>query len=272
VSMPDQPAKKENAELIQALAVAGETGAAESWKRVYRLLMESPLCIPVLGVPELAASEPGSTGKALNISVVRLKDSEGRPVTLAFTDEEALHHWRPYLRGIRIPGRQFFGMVKQTDVSGVLINFHDHEQTALRPGGRLTRFEIEALAQGIVPARPDESGRVEMTVSADSTIEVNVANELPSQQVLDALSAAGRTMPDIKQLYVVELTFEGEEPHNVIGVELLDAVANERWQAITRGLADSVNKLLKSGSFLEFVRVEGALGEAIQRKGKPLLN
>jgi len=234
--------------------------------------MESPLCIPVLGVPELAKSGPGGTGKAFNISVVRLKDNQGRPVTLAFTDEEALHHWRPNLSGIRIPGRDFFRMVKQTDVSGVLINFHDPEQTALRPGGRLTRFEIEALAQGIVPARPDESGRVQMTVSADSTIEVNVSQEPPSQQVLDALSATARTMLDIKELYVVELTFEGEEPHNVIGVELFDAVTNDRWQAITRGLADSVNKLLASGSFLEFVKVEGALGGAIQRKGKTLLH
>jgi hypothetical protein len=79
-------------------------------------------------------------------------------------------------------------------------------------------------------------------------------------------------MLDIKQLYVVELTFEGEEPHNVIGVELYDAVTNDRWQAITKSLAERVSKLLESGSFLEFVRVEGALGEAIQRKGKPLLN
>lgn len=270
MSMPDQPAKKENAELIQALNVAGETGVAESWKRVYRLLMDSPLCIPVLAVPELAKS--GGTGKAFNITVVRLKDNQGRPVTLAFTDEEALHHWRPNLPGVRIPGRDFFRMVKQTDVSGVLINFHDPEQTALRPGGRLTRFEIESLAQGIVPARPDESGRVEMTVSADSTIEVNVAHEPPSQQVLDALSATARAMPDIKELYIVELTFEGEEPHNVIGVELHGPITNERWQAITKVLAESVNKLMESGSFLEFVRVEGALGEAIQRKGKPLLN
>lgn len=270
--MADQPAKNENAELIQAMAVAGETGSAESWKRAYRLLMESRLCIPVLGVPELAKSGPDGEGKAFNISVVRLKDSQGHPVTLAFTDEEALRHWRPELRAVRIPGREFFRMIKQTDVSGVLINFHDPEQTTLRPGGRLTRFEIEALAQGIVPGRPDASGRVEMTVSADSTIEVNGVSQPPAQQVLDALCSTARTILDIKELYLVELTFEGEEPHNVIGVEFFEPVFHDRWQAITKSLAESVNKLLEARSFLEFVRVEGALGGAIQRKGRTLLS
>jgi len=267
----DQPEKKENAELIQAMTVAGETGTAESWKRAYRLLMDSRLCIPVMGVPELAASGPAGAGKAFNIAVVRLKDSQGKAVTLAFTDEEALRHWRPEIRAVRIPGREFFGMIKQTDVSGVLLNFHDPGQSPLRPGGRLTRFEIEALAQGIVPGRPDETGRVEMTVSGDATIQVNVVSEPPPQPVLDALCAAAPAIPEIKQLYLVELTFEGEEPHNVIGIELLQPVLRERWQAITKSLAESIHNLLEGRSFLEFVRVEGALGGAIQRKGKELL-
>lgn len=266
----EKPAKPENAELVQAMTVAGETGTAESWKRAYRLLMDCRLCIPVMGVPELAAP-PGGAGKAFNIAVVRLKDSQGKAVTLAFTDEEALRHWRPEIRAVRIPGREFFGMIKQTDVSGVLLNFHDPGQSPLRPGSRLTRFEIEALAQGIVPGRPDETGRVEMTVSGNATIQVNVPSEPLSEQVLDGLCAAARAIQEIKQLYLVELTFEGEEPHNAIGIELFQPVMHDRWQAITKSMAEKVRPLLDGRSFLEFVRVEGALGGAIQRKGKELL-
>lgn len=266
----EKPANPENAELVEAMTIVGEAGTAESWKRVYRLLIDSQLCIPVFGVPELAKAGPGG-GKAFNLSVVRLKDSQGKAVTLAFTDEEALRHWRSDIRAVRIPGREFFGMIKQTDVSGVLLNFHDPGQSALRPGGRLTRFEIEALAQGVVPGRPDETGRVEMTVSGDATIQVSVVSAPPSQKVLDALCAAARAISEIKQLYLVELTFEGEQPHNVIGIELLQPVARDRWKEITKSLAGSIHRLLHGRSFLEFVRVEGALGGAIQRKGKELL-
>src|SRR5512146_2404727 len=199
----DEQKKQENAELIQAMTVAGETGSAESWKRAYRLMMDARLCIPVVGVPELAKSGPEGAGKAFNIAVVRLKDNQGNAVTLAFTDEEALRHWNPEIRGIRIPGREFFGMIKQTDVSGVLLNFHEPGKPPLRPGGRLTRFEIEALAHGAIPSRPDETGRVEMTVSGDVAIRVNVPNEGTSAQVLDALRAASSVMLEIKQLYLV---------------------------------------------------------------------
>ncbi len=266
----DQPEKKENAELIQAMTAVGETGSAESWKRAYRLLIGSQLCIPVLDVPELA--KPDATGKtAFNIAVVRLKDSQGKAVTLAFTDEQALRHWNSEIRAVRIPGRDFFRMIKQTDVSGVLLNFYEPAQSPLRPGGRLTRFEIESLAQGLVPSRPDETGRVEMTVSGNATIQVNVASEPLPQPMLDTLCAAARTISDIKQLYLVELTFEGEQPHNVIGIELVQPVTRDRWQEITKTTAASIRSLLEDSSFLEFVRVEGALGGAIQRKGKELL-
>lgn len=262
----------ENAELIQAMSVAGEKGSPESWKRAYRLLMDSRLCIPVTGVPELAASGPEASGKALNISVVRLKDNQGKAVTLAFTDEEALRHWRADLRAVRIPGREFFQMVKQTDVSGILINFHDPNQTPLRAGGRLTRFEIEALARGMIPGRPDELGRIEMSVSGDSTIQVSDSINRPPEAVLEALRSVARGMLEIKELYLVELTFEGEEPHNAIGIELFQPVLPDRWQAITRAMAEKIRDLLEGRSYLEFVRVEGALGGAIQRQGRTLLN
>ena len=266
----EKPQKNENAALIQAMSVASETGTAESWKRAYGLLMESRLCIPVIGVPELAS--PGSGGgKALNISVIRMKDNQGKAVTLAFTDEEALRHWRADVRAVRIPGREFFQMVKQTDVSGILINFHDPAQTPLRAGGRLTRFEIEALARGMIPGRPDELGRIELTVSGDSTIQVNFPSDHPSKQILEALRAVAQTMLEVKELYLVELTFEGEEAHNAIGIELFQPVLPDRWQAITKAMAERVHNLLEGRSYLEFVRVEGALGGAIQRKGTPLL-
>jgi hypothetical protein len=267
----DEPKKQENAELIQAMMAARETGSADNWKRAYRLMMDSRLCIPVMGVPELAKSGPDDTSKAFNIAVVRLKDDHGKAVTLAFTDQEALHHWNSDIRGVRIPGREFFRMIRQTDVSGVLLNFHEPGKLPLRPGGRLTRFEIEALAQGAIPSRPDETGRVEMTVSGDVTIKVNVPSDSTSQQVVDALRAVSSAMLEIKQLYLVELAFEGEEPHNAIGIELFQPVMNDRWQAITKSLSERVRPLLEGSSYLEFVRVEGALGGAIQRKGKELL-
>jgi type III secretion system (T3SS) SseB-like protein len=268
--MADQPVKNENSALIQAMNAVRETGSPENWNKFYQLLIDSSLCIPVLSVPELAKSDSG--GKAFNLSVIRFKDDQGHAVTPAFTDEEVMRHWRPALRAVRIPGRDFFRMVRQTDVQGVLLNFHDPQQAPLRPGGRITRFEIENLAQGVVPPKPDQTGRVDMAIDPNAEIRVGPSEAPPPEEILNALRVVGTAMMDVKELYLVELTFEKEQPHNAIGIELYDQIPNERWQAITRTLAESVNKLLTPGSFLEFVPVQGALGGAIQRQGKALLH
>jgi hypothetical protein len=232
--------------------------------------MDSSLCVPVLNVPELAKSESG--GKAFNLSVIRFKDDQGHAVTPVFSDEEVMRHWRPTLRAVRIPGRDFFRMVRQTDVQGVLLNFHDPQQTPLRPGGRITRFEIEYLAQGVAPQRPDQTGRVDMAINPNAEVRVAASEQPPAAEILDALRAVAAATTEVRELYLVELTFENEQPHNAIGIELFDGASDERWETITRQLAESVNKLLPSGSFLEFVPVEGALGGAIQRQGKRLLD
>jgi hypothetical protein len=268
--MADQPAKTENAPLIQAINAVRENGSAENWSRFYRLLMDSSLCIPVLDVPELAKSESG--GKAFNLSVIRLKDNQGHAVTPVFTDEGTMRHWRPALRAVRIPGRDFFRMLRQTDVQGVLLNLHDPQQTPLRPGGRITRFEIENLAQGMVPQKPDQTGRVDMAIDPNAEIRVAASEQPPSAEILDALRAIAMGMVDVKEMYLVELAFEREQPHNAIGIDLFDRVSNERWEVITKQLAESVNQLLPPNTYLEFVAVEGALGGAIQRQGKPLLH
>jgi type III secretion system (T3SS) SseB-like protein len=268
--MAEQTTRNENAALIQALNSVAQTGSVENWNKFYQLLIACSLCVPVLDVPELAKSESG--GKAFNLSVIRLKDDQGHAVTPVFTDEDAMRHWRPALRAVRIPGRDFFRMVKQTDVQGVLLNLHDPQQTPLRPGGRITRFEIENLALGVVPQKPDQTGRVDMAIDPNAEIRVASSEHPPSDEILNALRTAGMAMMDVKELYLVELTFEHEQPHNAIGVELFNAVSNERWETITKQLAETVNKLLPPNSFLEFVAVEGALGGAIQRQGKALLH
>ncbi|HET7871754.1 MAG TPA: SseB family protein, partial [Terriglobales bacterium] len=171
--------------MIRSMNAVRDTGSLENWNKFYGLLMDSTLCIPVLDVPELAKSDSG--GKAFNLSVIRLKDDQGKPVTMAFTDEEAMRHWRPELRAVRIPGRDFFRMVKQTDVQGVLLNFHDPQQAPLRPGGRMTRFEIENLAQGLVPKRPDQTGRVDMAIDPNAEIRVAASEQPPSAEILAAL-------------------------------------------------------------------------------------
>ena len=263
--------KIDNAQLIQAMIDVGNSGTALNWSRVYQLLMESTLVIPVAELPQMRKPEGGETTE-VDISLVRLNDDQGRALTLAFTDEEALRNWNTEVRALSLKGRQFFQMLKGSEIAAILINLYDPANKPIRPGGRLTRFEFDALGQGLIPGRPDESGTIQMTATEEKQIMVNSPSTTLAEDILQPLRMTARYLPGIDELYLFELQFEGEAPHDAIGVDLRPHIPPESWKPITQNLGRSIHGKLEGKNFLEFVRVEGPLGDAIRQKGKKLLS
>jgi hypothetical protein len=263
--------KIDNSQLVQAMIDVGNAGTALNWSRVYRLLMESSLVIPVAEVPQMRKPEGGETTE-VDISLVRLADEQGRALTLAFTDEEALRNWNTEVRALSLKGRQFFQMLRGSEIAAILINLYDPANKPIRPGGRLTRFEFDALGQGLIPSRPDASGTIHMTATEEKQIIVTPPSRMLTEEILQPLRMTARIMPGLNELYFFELQFEGEEPHDAIGVELSPHVPMESWKPITQNLGRSIHGKLEGKKFLEFVKVEGPLGDAIKKKGKKLLN
>ena len=263
--------KIDNSQLIEAMIDVGTAGTALNWSRVYRLLMESTLIIPVAEAPQMRKPEGGESAE-VDIALVRLADEQGRALTLAFTDEEALRNWNTAVRALSIKGRQFFQMLRGSEIAAILINLYDPANKPIRPGGRLTRFEFDALGQGLIPSRPDASGTVQMTATEEKQIIVNSPSRTLTEDLLQPLRMTARIMPGLNELYFFELQFEGEEPHDAIGVDLSPHMPPESWKPITQNLGRSIHGKLEGKNFLEFVRVEGPLGDAIRQKGKKLLN
>ena len=87
-------------------------------------------------------------------------DSAGQLVAVAFTDEEALRNWNKSIPWIALQGTAFFQAVLGTQAEEIVINPFEPEDPAskmIRPGGRVTRWEFEALAQGLIPQdQPDD--------------------------------------------------------------------------------------------------------------------
>ena len=73
---------------------------------------------------------------------------------MAFTDEEALRNWNKTIPWIALQGTAFFQAVDSTEAEEIVINPYEPENPnskMIRPGGRVTRWEFEALAEGRIP-------------------------------------------------------------------------------------------------------------------------
>ena len=81
-------------------------------------------------------------------------DSAGLLVAVAFTDEEALRNWNKTIPWVALQGTGFFQAVASTEAEEIVINPYEPDNPdskMIRPGGRVTRWEFEELAEGRIP-------------------------------------------------------------------------------------------------------------------------
>jgi hypothetical protein len=263
--------KPDNAALLRAIQSVASADRPQNWAKLYRSLLDCVLLIPLREIPE--GLDPGthSLPRPLDISLLQLTDHQQKAVTPAFTDEAALRNWDPNTPFVGIRSRQYFRMVRGTEISAIVINPFDPIRKMLRPGGRLTRFEFEALAEGITPGRPDRAGAVHMTFAEGKPVLIGQPVDPPSAQIIEAVTAAGRSAPEIKELYLFQMSEAEGESHTVVGIDWDRRPEEPRVKKILDSLARAVHPLLTGSNYLDFMMVEGSLGEAIRKCGKPLL-
>jgi hypothetical protein len=82
-----------------------------------------------------------------------ITDKQGRKLTPAFTDIEALRNWDPNTPVLTAFARGFFEVISKyyPDIQGVVINPFDPIRKMIRPMGAITLGEFEVLARGGVP-------------------------------------------------------------------------------------------------------------------------
>lgn len=260
-----------NAALLRAMDQVSMSGTAENWERLYREFLNCRLIVPIREVPEEMRAGLQVQEGHVPVSIIQARDNSGKLVTLAFTDLDALHDWNPEYQHVEVPARDFFQTIKDTEISAIVINLHRPDQENLRMGGRLTRFEFLALAEGMIPGQPDASGLANMNLPEAMDLYITEAATIPRDQVLASAREAGESISEVQQLYLFQMTVPGGEAHNVLGIELAGQPRPARVEEIMRMLAQSVSSLLKPGEYLDLLVLSGSLVEAARARGKALL-
>lgn len=262
--------KADNAALLRAIQGVASADNPQNWAKLYRSLLDCVLFIPVREIPAGLGAGNHVLARPLDIALLQLTDHQQKAVTPAFTDEDALRNWDPNTPFLGIKSRQFFRMVKGTEISAIVINPFDPIRKMLRPGGRLTRFEFEALAEGIVPGRPD-AGAVHMTFAEGKPVLIGEPANPPSTEILEALTTSARSTPEIKELYLFQMSAAEGDSHTVIGIDCSRRPEEPRVKKILETLAAAVYPLLTGRNYMDFMVLDGSLGDAVRQCGKKLL-
>lgn len=150
----------DNTALTDAMRAVAGNDTVESRRILYESLLKAWLLVATRAEP---VEKPGwhdmRTDIAQSFSLEH--DGNGMLVAVAFTDEEALRNWNPEVSWIVVQGRAFFQALAGSEVENVVINPYEPENPAsqmIRPGGRVTRDEFAALAQGAFPRRGPAAG------------------------------------------------------------------------------------------------------------------
>ncbi len=223
-------------------------------------MLQTMLIVPIPEVP--AGLKPGfnTTEGNTQLQLVFLTDRQGRRVTPVFSDLAALRNWDPNTPYVGLKAQDFFKVLVRTDVQEVLVNPFDPIRKMLRPAGRITRVEFEALAQGTIPA-PTKRGK-ELHLRPGQQIAIGVPAKKPKAEILESLSAIANSMHEVKRLYLFQLAARADgawSSHTVIGIDLLGAVSEDMRKQIVHGLGRSVQDKLGPGESLDFMVISNTL-------------
>ena len=265
----DARVEEGNPGLVRAMHDIALNETPENRKKVYEALLGSMLLVPVPEIPaDLSGLGPGlhtATSKTL-IQLRRITDRNQTQVTTAFTDLEALRNWDPNTPYLGLNAPDLFRLVMGTDIQEVAINPFDPIRKMIRPGGRVTRAELELLAKRIVPGSP-ESKTAQFQLKANEKVLIGRPANPPSPAVAELLRSTAASLPSISELYVFQMATQAGSSHTVIGINVSEDVSREQQDEIARSLGASVQAELKTGQSLDFMFLRGAMREQIRGLG-----
>jgi hypothetical protein len=265
----DARVEEGNPTLVRAMHDIAINENPENRKKVYEALLGSMLLVPVAEIPaDLSGLGPGlhtATSKT-QIQLRRITDRNQIQLTAAFTDLEALRNWDPNTPYLGLNAPDLFRLVMGTDIQEVAINPFDPSRKMIRPGGRVTRAELELLSKGIVPGSP-ESKIAQVQLKANEKVFIARPANPPTPALEELLRSIAASFPAISELYVFQMATQGGTSHTVVGINLGEDVSREQQDEIVRSLGASAQAELKGGQSLDFMFLRGAMREQIRKLG-----
>jgi SseB protein N-terminal domain/SseB protein C-terminal domain len=141
---------------------------------------------------------------------------QGELTLPVFTNEEEMKAWNPDMYGgLVIAARDLFPYFLETEAQGLIIN------PAGELNGSLSRAEIAALADGVIPTGGDPEVLVVPRPEAVVEIARPLYEELPVD-FIDALRSACAETAGVTRSYVFRVIAPSFEPHHVVGLCLAE--------------------------------------------------
>jgi hypothetical protein len=197
-------------------------------------------------------------------------DSSGQPVAVAFTDEEALRNWNKTIPWIALQGTAFFQAVASTEAEEIVINPYNVDDPAskmIRPGGRVTRWEFEELAEGRIP----EEDSNEQAVESQSVL-VTMPEQMPTPEMFNAISEVAASFPEIVAMYFGQVIYPNGETHWTIAVEFAAVPSDKQLHRMMTALAEAAQSVFPKRVAADLLLASTALGESVKTLGKQFYN
>jgi hypothetical protein len=258
----------ENSPLPAAMLAVAHGDSPETRRVLYESMLKTWFLVPTR---EAAPDAPGfhdvQEGTAASFSLEH--DPAGLLVAVAFTDEEALRNWNKTIAWIALQGTAFFQAVASTEAEEIVINPYELDNPAskmIRPGGRVTRWEFEELAQSNIPQMQadDDAG----TQSAAQSVLVTMPTQMPGPEAFAAMSAAARKFSDVVALYFAQVIYPDGEPHWTVAVEFDPASSAKRDKAAMSALLKEARRVFPRTVTIDLLPASTALGQSITATGR----
>lgn len=255
-----------NPKLVLAMHELALKENPENRKNLYEALLGAMLLIPVPEIPSGLGPGLQTTKTNVQLKFTPILDRDKRQVAPAFTDVEALQNWDPNTPYVGLKAQEFFRLVMGTDFHAIVINPFDPIRKMIRPGGRVTRAELDLLSKGIAPTRVGPSG-VQFQLKSNERVAIGIPVKRPSSSVETSLRNKASELPEIGELYLFQMATQVGSTHTVIGIELNKTVPRALEDEIARTLGAYIQAKLESGQSLDFLILRGFMRDQVKATG-----
>lgn len=247
-----QPPRAENVAFLQAIETVSRQDSPENRLALYEAMTKAWFLVPTNQMP--APESPGKhvLQRDTQLSIPIIRDARGKRIVPAFTDEEALAHWSGPSPWFAVQGEAFFQTVAKTEADEIAVNPFRPERPPLRPFGRISRVEFQALAEGMTPRASSQSPTIEMTVEKPQRAFLGMPSVMPRVEIFDALSSTAKLHHAIQGLYFCQLAFEKGAPHGAIAIQFFSGTSQKDIDTSIQALGSAIQPLLETCYFFDF--------------------
>ncbi|MGZ4877721.1 MAG: enhanced serine sensitivity protein SseB C-terminal domain-containing protein [Candidatus Angelobacter sp.] len=263
-SAPERP-DFENSALPAAMLAVAHGDSPQTRRILYESMLETWFLVPTREVVSDAPGfHPAQPHTADSFSLEH--DSAGQVVAVAFTDEEALRNWNTSIPWVALQGTVFFQAVASTQAEEIVINPYEPENPGskmIRPGGRVTRWEFESLAEGRLP-----EGDSNQQGADSQSVLVTMPKLMPATEMFDALGGAARSFPEILGLYFAQVIYPDGEPHWTVAVDFASGASPKQARQAMAILREKSRHVFPRTVTTDLLPASTAIGQSIKTTGR----